>query len=85
MATISEPAVSEAVHLEDVGVGLEVRIREFVWLSSGMFSAASLSLAFLAYFTLGAAEDAARNFGAAVVSSLLFGLCTVLKLGPESA
>lgn len=85
MATISEPAVAEAGHLEDVGVGLEARIREFLWLFSGMFSAASLSLAFLAYFTLGAAEDAARNFAAAIVSSALFGLCTLLKLGPDSA
>jgi hypothetical protein len=39
----------------------------------------------MGYFTLGASEDAARNFTAAVVSSVLFGACTLLRLGPESA
>ncbi len=61
-----------------------VQIREFLWLASGMFSAAALFLSFVGYFSFGAAEDAARNFLAAVVSSVLFGACTLLRLGPDS-
>ncbi|HEY7587328.1 MAG TPA: hypothetical protein VIB49_01090 [Thermoplasmata archaeon] len=80
MATIAESG-----HSEDVQLALVTRFREFLWLASGMFSAASLFLSFMGYFTLGASEDAARNFTAAVVSSVLFGACTLLRLGPESA
>jgi hypothetical protein len=61
------------------------RLREFFWLASGMFSASALFLAFLGYFVTGAADDAARNFAAAVASSVLFGTATILKLGPESS
>lgn len=83
MAAITEGGtVEDAVVLDDVP--FVARIREFLWLSSGMFSAAALSLSFLGYFTLGAPEDALRNFLAAVVSSVLFGLCTLLRLGPDS-
>ncbi len=61
------------------------RLRQFFWLASGMFSASALSLAFLGYFAMGAADDAARNFAAAVAASILFGAATILKLGPESS
>jgi hypothetical protein len=79
MATqAATPAVEEAAET------FSGQMREFLWLASGMFSAAALSLSFLGYFSLGAMEDAARNFTAAVVSSVLFGICTILKLGPDS-
>lgn len=82
MATITETEAPEAI--EVLEIPLAARVREFLWLSSGMFSAAALALSFLGFFTLGAEEDAARNFLAAVASSILFGICTVLKLGPDS-
>ncbi|MEK6988618.1 MAG: hypothetical protein AABX97_11130 [Candidatus Thermoplasmatota archaeon] len=70
--------------VEEAGETFVGHFREFLWLASGMFSAAALFLSFLGYFSFGAVEDAARNFTAAVVSSVLFGLCTLLKLGPDS-
>lgn len=83
MATqAATPTVDEAV--EEVGETFVSHVREFLWLASGMFSAAALALSFLGYFSLGAVEDAARNFTAAVVASVLFGVCTLLKLGPDS-
>lgn len=82
MATMADTETPEAIEVLDLP--LAARVREFLWLSSGMFSAAALALSFLGFFTLGAQEDAARNFFAAVVSSILFGICTVLKLGPDS-
>ena len=80
MATIAESGRAETVPFN-----LRGRIQEFLWLASGMFSAASLSLSFLGYFTMGAAEEAARNFTAAVVAAVLFGACTILKLGPDAS
>jgi len=74
--------VDEAV--EEAAETFAVQIREFLWLASGMFSAAALFLSFMGYFSFGAAEDAARNFAAAVISSVLFGICTLLRLGPDS-
>jgi hypothetical protein len=68
-----------------VGYFTVVRLRQFFWLATGMFSASALSLAFFGYFAIGAAGDASRNFAAAVASSILFGAATILKLGPESS
>lgn len=82
MATIAETGTTESIEVLDVPFA--ARVREFLWLSSGMFSAAALALSFLGFFTTGAQEDAMRNFTAAVVSSAMFGICTVLKLGPDS-
>ncbi len=79
MATIAEANAAEVPELTLVG-----RFREFLWLASGMFSAAALSLSFLGYFTAGAVQDATQNFVAAVVAAVLFGVCTILKLGPDS-
>ncbi len=70
--------------VEESSETFSAHFREFLWLASGMFSAAALFLSFLGYFSFGAVEDAARNFTAAVVSSVLFGICTLLKLGPDS-
>ena len=78
----ASPTVDEAV--EEVGETFAVQIREFVWLASGMFSAAALFLSFMGYFSFGAADAAGRNFAAAVASSVLFGICTLLRLGPDS-
>jgi len=61
------------------------QFRHFFWLSAGMFSMSALALAFLEYWTLGPAEQAATHFLAAVVSAVLFGVATFLKLGPDEA
>jgi hypothetical protein len=66
-------------------VSLVTQIRTFLWLASGMFSVSALALAFLDYWIVSAAEQAGTHFLAAVVSAVLFGLATVLKLGPSEA
>lgn len=64
---------------------LPLRVRKFVWLSTGMFSAASLTLAAMGYLFTGAFEGAASSFVASIASGALFGLATVLKFGPDEA
>jgi hypothetical protein len=66
-------------------VSLVAQIRQFLWLSSGMFSMSALALAFLDYWTLGPAGQAATHFLAAVVAAALFGVATFLKFGPDEA
>jgi hypothetical protein len=61
------------------------RVPRFLWLASGMFSASALFLAFIGYFALSGADDAGRNFTAAVVSGALFATATILRFGPDSA
>ena len=64
---------------------LPVRIRHFVWLSTGMFSAAALAVAFVGYVWSGGFEAASSNFFASILSGALFGLANVLKFGPGEA
>jgi hypothetical protein len=64
---------------------LPVRIRHFVWLSTGMFSAAALAVAFIGYAWTGAFEAASSNFFASILSGALFGLSNVLRFGPVEA
>lgn len=85
MATATETVLPEAAVPETFWESLPARIREFLWLSSGMFSCAALFLSFMGYFALNASATAAQNFAAAVVSAVGFGVCTILKYGPESA
>lgn len=61
------------------------QIRQFLWLSSGMFSMSAFALAFLDYWTLGPQGQAATHFVAAIVAAALFGVATVLKFGPDEA
>src|SRR2546430_17556242 len=71
----------------DVGYDAELplRIRHFVWLSTGMFSAAALALAFLGYLWTETFTNAASNFLASIVSGAMFGLSSFLKFGPNDA
>lgn len=64
---------------------LPLRVRRFVWLSTGMFSAASLGLASLGYFWTGAFENAASSFLASIVSGAMFGIACLLNFGPNEA
>lgn len=66
-------------------VSLIAQVRFFLWLASGMFSTSALALAFLDYWVVASAEQAATHFLAAIVSAALFGIATVLKLGPSEA
>ncbi len=61
------------------------QFRKFLWLSSGMFSTSSLAIAFGDFFAAGAYQAANTHFLAAVVSAVLFGIATFLKLGPDEA
>jgi hypothetical protein len=64
---------------------LPLRMRRFVWLSTGMFSAASLAMAFVGMFFAGSFEVAGSHFLASVVSGGLFGIASVLKFGMDEA
>ena len=62
---------------------LPVRARHFIWLATGMFSAAALAIAFVGYTWTGALEAASSNFYASIASGALFGLAHVLRFGPS--
>src|SRR5256885_16961859 len=64
---------------------LPVRIRHFVWLSTGMFSAAALALSFLGYAWTGTFAQAASNFLASIVSGAVFGISSCLQFRPADA
>ena len=66
-------------------VSLVAQVRTFLWLASGMFSMSALALAFLDFWIVSAADQAGTHFLAAIVSAALFGLATLLKLGPSEA
>src|SRR5256886_15733656 len=67
----------------DFAAELPVRFRHFAWLSTGMFSAAALALAFLGYAWSGNVAGAASHFFASIVLGGLFGLTSALKFGPR--
>ncbi|MGI0149539.1 MAG: hypothetical protein ACREDF_08425 [Thermoplasmata archaeon] len=64
---------------------LPLRMRMFIWLSTGMFSAASVGLAAMGYFWTGTFENAASSFVASIVSGTMFGLACRFKFGPNEA
>jgi hypothetical protein len=64
---------------------LPLRIRHFVWLSTGMFSAAALAIAFIGYAWSTSLTIASSNFLASIVSGAMFGLSCILKFGPSDA
>lgn len=83
MATVT--GLSNRWHDSGYDAELPLRIRHFVWLSTGMFSAAALALAFLGYLWTGTFVNAASNFLASIVSGAMFGLSSVLNFGPTDA
>ena len=90
MATVTEQVTLEPG--ETVEVPIEVteysffgRLRKFLWLSSGMFSAASFAIPFVGFMAYGTSQTASTNFLAAVVSACLFGIASLLHFGPEVA
>ena len=85
-----EPATAAdlAVPL-DLGEPLELtffaRIRKFLWISSGLFSAASFSIPAIGLVAFGTSDGLGTSFFAAIVSACLFGLASLLHFGPETA
>ncbi len=79
------PESAPAIETEAQDLTLTGRLRKFLWLSSGLFSAASLAIPVLGYVVFGAFDGMATNFVAAVASAALFGLASLLHFGPEAA
>lgn len=84
MATIAQTATAVDVD-EAVPLTLIARFRKFLWLSSGLFSAASFAIPAIGYAAFGTFEGVSTNFLAAIVSGCLFGLASFLHFGPEEA
>jgi hypothetical protein len=63
------------------------RIRKFLWLSSGLFSAACFAMPALGIFSLGAVETEGigASFLVGIPIACLFGLTSLLRFGPEPA
>ena len=84
MATQAELA-TPADLAEPLALSLLVRFRKFLWLSSGLFSAASFAIPMIGVLVSGNTDGVETSFLAAIVSACLFGLTSVLRFGPESA
>ena len=73
----------------DFGEPLELtflaRIRKFLWLSSGLFSAASFAIPAIGVLAFGTLDGLGTSFLTAVVSACLFGLASLLHFGPDTA
>ncbi len=69
----------------DVELTFVGRIRKFLWLSSGLFSAASFAIPAIGLFAYGTTDGMATDFLAAIVSACLFGVASVLHFGPDEA
>ena len=83
--TANAPLVPSADVVVPVELTLVGRIRKFLWLSSGLFSAASFAIPVVGLVAFGSFDGVGTNFLAAVVSACLFGLTTLLHYGPDVA
>jgi hypothetical protein len=61
------------------------RIRKFLWLWSGLFSAASFAIPMIGVVAFARTDGVVPSFLAAVASAALFGVASLLRFGPESA
>jgi len=84
VATQAEHA-TPADLIEPLELTFLVRIRKFLWLSSGLFSAASFAIPVIGVLAFGSREGVGPSFLAALASACLFGLTSILHFGPESA
>ncbi len=69
----------------DVELTFVGRIRKFLWLSSGLFSAASFAIPAIGLFAYGTTDGMATDFLAAIVSACLFAVASLLHFGPDEA
>lgn len=84
MATAVVPSLV-AAYAEPVELSLLGRLRKFLWLSSGMFSAASFAMTAIGIVAFGHLDGLGTSFPAAVISAALFGVASLLRFGPETA
>ena len=84
MATQAEHA-TPADLIEPLALMFFVRFRKFVWLSSGLFSAAALAVPMIGVLAFGSMEGVGSSFLAALASACLFGLASIMHFGPDSA
>ncbi len=74
-----------SVPVEEPELTFVGRVRKFLWLSSGLFSAGSFAISAFGLLVFGAVDAVATNFLAAVVSACLFGFASLLHFGPDTA
>lgn len=84
MATQAEHA-TPADLMEPLGFNFLARLRKFLWLSSGLFSAAALAVPMIGVLAFGSMEGVGPSFLAALASACVFGLASILHFGPDSA
>ncbi|HKW43590.1 MAG TPA: hypothetical protein VJP06_05315 [Thermoplasmata archaeon] len=77
------PANVNVVEVSDLNFA--GRVRMFLWLSCGLFSAGSFVISALGYLAFSSADHAGANFLAAIVSAFLFGVASVWHFGPDVA
>ena len=71
--------------LESIWLAALPRIRKFLWLSAGMFSAATFAMAMVGVLLYGRVDGLAMSFLAGTVSAALFGLASIFRFGPDAA
>jgi hypothetical protein len=71
--------------MEPLGFTFLARLRKFLWLSSGLFSAAALAVPMIGVLAFGSMEGVGPSFLAALASACVFGLASILHFGPDSA
>lgn len=82
------PADAELVPANEVEapvLTLMDRLRKFLWLSSGLFSAAAFAVPAIGAIAYGTFDGGGTSFLAAVISACLFGVTTFLNFGPDEA
>src|SRR5439155_19503206 len=71
--------------LESIWLAALPRIRKFLWLSAGMFSAATFAMAMVGVVLYGRMDAVATSFLAWTVSAALFGLASIFRFVPDAA
>jgi hypothetical protein len=82
------PPAAELVPADEAEVPVltfKDRLRKFLWLSSGLFSAAAFAVPAIGVMLYGTFDGGGTSFMAAVVSACLFGVTTLLNFGPDEA
>lgn len=84
---VETPARSLAVRILRIfeEYGFFGRMRKFLWLSSGLFSAASFAIPFVGFVVYGSGQATSTNFLAAIISACFFGIASLLHFGPDTA
>lgn len=83
VATETEMATPTSDVEESLTVWLFSRIRTFLWVSSGLFSAACLAIPAIGALAYGTFDGLETSFLAAILSACFFGLGSVLHFGPD--